>query len=147
MLRPQKRKYHEMYWEIAHAAAAQSEANRAKVGAVIVTPKGVISIGYNGLPSGMKGSCEWAIEDAKGYDTGKTRPEVIHAERNAIDKMTLSGISTEGAILFVTLAPCMECAKSIASVGITEVYYEKEYKTNVGIRFLTQMGIHVVKRS
>lgn len=127
---------------MALSAANESKAVRRKVGAILVLPTGLISIGWNGTPAGFDNVCEWQCEDGKGYATGDTKPEVIHAERNAIDKLTRQGISTEGSILFTTTAPCMECAKSIAAVGIREIYYGDTQRSNVnGLVFLEKAGV------
>lgn len=131
--------------EIATSAAMQSVAVRRKVGAAIILPTGLIATGWNGMPAGFANVCEWQPSDAKGYDTGKTKPEVIHAERNALDKLTREGVSPNGAILFVTTAPCIECAKSIASVGIETVIYDSEYHDDVGIRHLVNTGVKVLR--
>jgi dCMP deaminase len=144
-IEPQNMKYNKLYTEMAEIAANQSVAARRKVGAVIVLPTGILSIGFNGTPPGFDNACEWSCDDGKGYETGTTKPEVIHAERNAIDKLTRQGISTEGAILFVTTAPCIECAKSIAVIGIKEVHYKDIQSTTAGLDFLTKAGIPTFK--
>lgn len=131
-LNPTGEKYHKLYMEMAKSAAKQSAAVRRKVGAVLVLPTGLIAVGWNGMPSGFSNVCE--------DENGKTKPEVIHAERNALDKLTRQGVSTEGAILFVTTAPCIECAKSISSVGIVEVYYEDIQSNIDGLKFLDKSG-------
>jgi len=141
MIKPHKEKYDSMYWAIAEAAASQSIATRRKVGALIVTPTGMLSIGWNGMPSGFD---NWPEEPA--YDEGiyigeLTKPEVIHAERNAIDKMTRQGVPIEGSILFTTTAPCLECAKSIHGLGLAHVFYRDLYSCSKGLDFLTQAGI------
>ncbi|WP_146945055.1 deaminase, partial [Vreelandella venusta] len=119
MIDPHKEKYHGLYWDMAFAAANQSAATRHKVGAIVVTPTGMISVGWNGMPVGMANECE--SDEVTEYNAimdvtltrKKTNPEVIHAERNAIDKMTRQGVPTIGSILFVTLSPCFECCKAI----------------------------------
>ena len=146
MINAHKEKYHDLYWSIADSASKQSVAERKKVGACIVTTTGMIAVGWNGMPSGLTNVCEWQCEDGKGYDTGRTKPEVIHAERNALDKLTREGITPCGAIIFITLAPCLECAKSLYSVGVESVYYRDDYKTSAGIEFLRKMGVSVFKK-
>lgn len=146
MLNPHKTKYHDLYWEIAYAAASQSVATRKKVGAVVVTPTGMLSIGWNGMPPGFDNKCEFTCEDAKGYDTWTTKPEVIHAERNAIDKMTRQGVPTQGSILFVTCAPCFECSKAIHGLGLAAVYYDAPYRCDKGIQLLLLAGVTVKAR-
>jgi len=141
---PQKEKYHKLYIEMAESAANQSKAKKRKVGAVIVLPSGLIAIGWNGTAAGFHNDCE----EWNSLDEGAelvTRPEVIHAERNALDKLTRQGVSSEGAILFVTTAPCMECAKSLANVGIKEVYY-RDIQSNIkGLDFLSRADIPTYK--
>lgn len=153
---PHKSKYFDLYWEIAHAAAAQSVAQRRKVGAAVVTPTGMISIGWNGMPAGMDNCCEESISSSvhlpslgKTVDLGselKTRPEVIHAERNAIDKMIRQGVPVAGSLLFVTLSPCLECAKSIHGLGFEGVYYEDTYRDLSGVKFLMDIGVECFSR-
>jgi dCMP deaminase len=128
MIKPHKEKYHKLYQDLAERVSQESVAISRQVGAVIVAQSGMMSIGWNGTPSGFDNNCE--------YDDQRTKPEVIHAERNAIDKMTRQGVSTQGAILFTTTAPCIECAKSIAPVGISQVYYRDHFTNNDGIDFL-----------
>tara|TARA_R110000744_G_scaffold170264_1_gene288386 strand:- start:3767 stop:4216 length:450 start_codon:yes stop_codon:yes gene_type:complete len=144
-IEPQKKKYNQLYIDMADATARQSVAERRKVGAVIVLTTGVISVGWNGMPPGFSNVCEWQCEDGKGYDTGKTKPELIHAERNALDKLTRQGVPTEGSILFVTTAPCFECAKSIYSVGIKEVHYRDVQSNTKGLEFLKKVKIPTFK--
>ena len=132
VLDPLKVKYFDLYWDIAYAAARQSLADRRKVGAAVVTPSGMISIGWNGMPAGFTNQCEV---------NNKTKPEVIHAERNAIDKMTRQGVSTYGSILFVTTSPCFECAKAIHGLGLKAVYYDEFYHCTSGIDLLKLSGV------
>lgn len=131
-----RKKYHKFYQDIAALAARQSVATRRKVGAVIVSNSGMIATGWNGTAPGFDNVCELH---------GTTREVVIHAERNAIDKMTLEGISTKGAILFTTTSPCLECAKSIAAVGIKEVYFNTAYSDDNGIVYLKMADVKVRK--
>ena len=138
MIDPHRIKYHNMYWSIAYAAASQSVATRRQVGACLVTPTGMISIGWNGMPVGFENYCEDIY--------GKTKKEVIHAERNAIDKMTRQGVSTYGSVLFVTTAPCFECAKAIHSLGFKAIHYDDIYSCNSGVEFLKAVGIPVYAR-
>ena len=129
---------------MSESAANQSCAEKRKVGAIIVLPTGLIATGWNGTPAGFHNDCEeWdSLEEGA---LRVTRPEVIHAERNALDKLTRQGISSEGAILFVTTAPCMECAKSISTVGIREVHY-RDIQSNVrGLDYLKEAGIPTYK--
>lgn len=145
-----KEKYHNYYWDICDAAAKQSVCNRHKVGAVVVTPTGMISTGWNGTPPGFPNECEEWVNHPPPLQrsrTIKTLPHVIHAERNAIDKMTRTGIPLEGSILFVSRSPCIECSKSIMNLGITQVHYDELHDENTGLSLLEKMGIKVIKRS
>ena len=145
---PHKSKYFDLYMDLAIRASEQSVATRRQVGAVIVTSAGVIAIGWNGTAPGFDNVCEYLIDVADTRELlplGMTKPEVIHAERNALDKLSRQGISPEGSILFVTTAPCIECAKSIAAVGIDKVVYLDTYKTADGIDFLKKSGVDVQK--
>lgn len=139
---PHKEKYFNFYMALALTAAKQSEALRKKVGAVIVLPSGLIGLGWNGTASGLDNKCENSFW-GNGSETLETKPEVIHAERNALDKLTKAGISSQGSILFVTTAPCFECAKSIEGVGITRVMYYDKYKCDSGINYLESLDITV----
>lgn len=160
--------------DFAHRVAKLSYARRLQVGAVIVKNDTVISYGYNGTPSGWDNNCENKIWDSGSggwlspeeileqypYEEYhpeakrkvryklKTKPEVIHAERNALDKLAnRGGVGGNGAILFTTTAPCLECAKSIYGAGIREVYYNNEYRSEDGIYFLKKCGVNIVKLS
>lgn len=139
---PHKLKYKQFYWDICFAAAGQSVATRAQVGAVIVAPTGMLSVGWNGMPPGFENDCEHIINNNL-----KTRPEVIHAERNAIDKMTRQGVPIDGSVLYTTHSPCMECAKSIAAIGIEHVYFSEQYRDDSGIIFLLESGVPVTQGS
>ena len=144
MFDPHKSKYHSCYWAIAEAAAQQSVAVRRKVGAVVVTPTGMLSIGWNGTPAGFDNECETPL-----YGKNlilETKPEVIHAERNAIDKMTRQGVPTQGSLLFVTCAPCFECSKAIHGLGLKAVYYADNYHCDRGLQLLEQAGVEVYPR-
>ncbi|XP_069177126.1 comE operon protein 2-like [Procambarus clarkii] len=126
----------------ATRVAQLSYAKRLQVGAVIVKDDSAVSYGYNGTPSGWDNVCEDVLEDG----SLKTKPEVLHAERNAIDKLAKKGnVGGEGAMLFVTHSPCLECAKSIHGAGITHVYYKHNYRSSDGIEFLEKCGIEVIK--
>ena len=121
-----------------------SHAQRLKVGAVIVKDDTVISYGYNGMPAGWDNNCE----DELKWPTGevrllKTKPEVLHAESNAIAKLAKSSNSGLGADLFVTHSPCMECAKLIYQSGIRRVFYAEDYRDDSGLQFLRRSGVQV----
>ena len=136
-----KPKFQKLYNNIAHEVAKMSHARRLQVGAVIVKDDRVISMGYNGMPAGWENNCESTQEDG----TLKTKPEVLHAESNAIAKLAKSNDSGLNADLFITHAPCMECSKLIFQSGIRRVYYSADYRDDSGIKFLKQSGVEVIK--
>ena len=140
MLDPHKSKFHTLYWDMAIAASQSSEARKAQVGAIVVTATGMISVGYNGMPPGMDNDCEYYNEELLCW---KTKLEVIHAERNALDKMARQGVPAEGSIIFVTRAPCIQCAKSILGLGLKAVYYLEPHSDMRGVRLLEGVGIYV----
>lgn len=140
-----KEKYLGTYMKTAKLFAEHSTAIRKKVGAVIVKDNRIISIGYNGMPTGWTNVCEYWNETAQLEGEWKTKPEVLHAESNAIAKLARSSESGNGASLFVTCSPCLECAKLIYQSGIQEVFYNQEYRNNDGIEFLTKCNIPVRK--
>lgn len=129
------------YADIANMTANLSTANKLKVGCVITKDNRILSIGYNGTPSGWSNECE---------EDGKTKPEVLHAEANALMKLCRSTESSDGATLYVTHFPCIECAKLIYQSGIKEVYYINDYEASKGSgkEFLFKAGVNVcqVKR-
>lgn len=136
----------EFYMKVAQLVAEQSYCERAKVGAVIVKDNNIISFGYNGTPRGFDNTCEvyYPATDNSNAVT-ITKPEVLHAESNAILKCALSGSSTNGSTLFTTDSPCIDCAKLIIQAGVKEVYYKKEYRDHSGLLLLTQANINVQK--
>lgn len=135
-----KEQYRKTYMQMACDFSSLSEAIRSKVGCIIVSKEGqILSQGYNGMPSGMSNKCEYLDEDGKMH----TNPEVLHAETNAILKCAKNGISTNGAECYVTLSPCLECAKVIAQAGISAVYYKDKYRNTDGIELLSRLGIRV----
>ena len=160
-----KQKFKEAYMDTAKRFADLSHAVRLKVGAIIVKDERIISIGYNGTPSGWDNDCEhkeymgqgaggWldpeSIVDQWPYtdDAGKryrltTKQEVLHAEMNAISKIAKTHESALGASLYVTHQPCVHCAKVIYQSGISEVYYADEYRDPAGVIFLEKCGIVV----
>lgn len=147
MINPHRAKYHNLYWSMARDAACQSVATRHQVGAIVVTATGMISPGWNGMPAGMDNACEGEMVteywDGMCMTRPKTKPEVIHAERNAIDKMTRQGVSTAGAILFVTRAPCFECSKALHGLGLAAIYYDEDHDDMSGVEFLRNTGTPV----
>lgn len=131
-------KFVSAFMDVAERFAQLSSAKRAKVGAIIAKDKRIISIGYNGMPSGWDNECE---------HEGKTKPEVLHAESNAIAKVAQSNESSRGSEMFCTHLPCIECAKLIHQSGIVTVYYRDEYQSakGTGKKFLIDSGIEVIK--
>ena len=126
------------YLEMARVWAKNSYCTRRKVGALLVKDRMIISDGFNGTPAGFENICEDPA-------TGKTKPYVLHAEANAITKVARSGNNSEGATLYVTDAPCVECAKLIIQAGIRRVVYLIEYSVRDGIELLRRAGIEVCK--
>lgn len=167
-----KQKYIDLYMDWAKRAAQLSHARRLQVGAVIVKNDSVISYGYNGMPAGWDNDCEnkewcsaggwlspeeieegWRYEgtylDAdgnvmKGRYRLKTKPEVLHAESNAISKLAKSSNSGDDADIFITHAPCLDCAKLIYQSGIRRVWFGQHYRDDAGVKFLTASGVAVV---
>ena len=127
--------------EVAKTFAKLSTAKRLHVGAIVVKDDRIISIGYNGMPSGWDNNCENVLEDG----SLKSKPEVLHAETNALAKLARSPESGEGATIFITHAPCLNCAKLIYQSGISTVYYDTEYRASEGVEFLEKSGIDVLK--
>ena len=164
-----KHKFVQVYMDVARRFAELSSAKRLHVGAIVVKDDRIISIGYNGMPSGWDNECEEKVWDtgAGGWITPeefdamypyteyneeaeeeyryglKTKPEVLHAESNAIAKLAKSNESGNAADLFVTHSPCIECAKLIYQSGIRRVFFGEQYRDDAGIRFLRASGIDV----
>lgn len=139
-----KQKWIDAFMDTAERFARLSSAKRLQVGAVVVKDNRIISIGYNGMPSGWDNTCEEVIEQHEdGGQILKTKDEVIHAEANAISKLAKSGDSGDGADLFCTHAPCIHCAKIIYGAGIKKVYFRNHYRDEQGIQFLQKCGIEV----
>ena len=139
-----KQKFIEAYMKTAETFASLSSAVRLHVGAIIVKDNRIISIGYNGMPSGWDNNCENDFGlDFKGNRTLVTKPEVLHAETNAIAKLAKSTESGNGATLFVTHAPCLDCAKLVFQSGISSVYYRNNYRSGDGLYFLQRAGVKV----
>ena len=168
-----KEKFIDAHMKAAKVYAQLSSAKRLQVGCVVVKDNTIIGIGYNGMPAGWDNNCEnvewcnaggwlsaeeiiegWPYEgtylDADGNEMQgryrlKTKPEVLHAETNAIAKIARSTNSSDGAALFVTHAPCLDCAKIIHQAGINSVYYRNTYRSTDGIDFLEKCNINVKK--
>jgi dCMP deaminase len=139
-----KDKFISAHMKAAQAYAELSSAKRLQVGCVIVKDNTIIGIGYNGMPSGWDNNCEVEIhEEDLGNSYLKTRPEVLHAETNAIAKVAKSTNSTDGADMFITHAPCLECAKLIHQAGIKNIWFDKHYRDESGINFLQKCNIGV----
>ena len=124
------------YLHMARIWAENSYCQRRQVGALIVKDKMIISDGYNGTPAGFENVCE--------DETGVTKPYVLHAEANAITKIARSGNNSDGATLYVTASPCIECAKLISQAGIKRVIYGQHYRLTDGIDLLKRAGIEVL---
>lgn len=136
--------------DYAHMKAAGnyaelSYARRLKVGAIVTKEDRVISIGYNGTPKGWDNNCENEIHQLTGGVNLVTKPEVIHAEANAIAKLARSSESGEGAHMYITHAPCFDCAKLIYTAGIEKVFYQNAYRNEDGLEFLKKCNIEVEK--
>ena len=168
-----KEKFKKAFMECAEIFSGLSHARRLRVGAIVVKDDRIISIGYNGMPAGWDNNCEdkefmdggaggwlnpdeieerWPLVETSDEDDSyigryrlKTKPEVLHAERNALDKLARGGEGGLDAALFVTHSPCLECAKSIYGAGIKEVFYKEDYRSNDGVEFLKKSGITVEK--
>ena len=140
-----KQKWIDAFMDTAERFAELSSAVRLQVGAVVVKDNRIISIGYNGMPSGWTNECEKLVQLSDDTMQLKTKDEVIHAEANAISKLAKSGDSGDGADLFCTHAPCIQCAKIIYGAGVKKVYYRNSYRDDVGLQFLQRCGIETEK--
>ena len=127
----------------AETFAELSHARRLHVGAIVVKDDRIISIGYNGMPAGWDNDCEDTIQHSDDTVTLKSKPEVLHAETNAIAKLAKSTESGDGAVLFVTHSPCLDCAKLIFQSGIRSVFYRNSYRSTDGTTFLERSGVRV----
>ena len=124
------------YLRMARVWAENSYCQRRQVGALVVKEKMIISDGYNGTPSGFENICE--------DDEGLTKPYVLHAEANAITKLARSSNNSDGATIYITASPCIECAKLIIQAGIKRVVYGEKYRLTDGIELLERAGIEVI---
>ena len=136
MNREKQLRFDQRYLEMARIWAKNSYCQRRQVGALVVKQGMIISDGYNGTPSGFENVCE--------DETGVTKPYVLHAEANAITKLARSNNNSEGATIYITASPCIECAKLIIQSGITRVVYGEKYRLIDGIELLERAGIEVV---
>lgn len=139
-----KQKFIDAYMDVAERFALLSSAVRLKVGAIVVKDDRIISIGYNGMPSGWDNNCEDTVYQQDGTSELKTKLEVLHAESNAISKLARSSESGDDATIFITHAPCIDCAKLIYQSGIRSVYYRTAYRNTQGVEFLEKSNIQVV---
>jgi len=141
-----KQKFIDAHMKAAEVYAELSSAKRLQVGCVIVKNNTIIGIGYNGMPSGWDNVCEVIKHtDFTGTVVTMSKPEVLHAETNAIAKVAKSTNSTDGATMFITHAPCLDCAKLVYQSGINSVYYRNTYKNEDGLNFLEKCNIKVEK--
>jgi dCMP deaminase len=159
-----KEKFVDAYMKTAEVFAELSHARRLHVGAIVVKDDRIISIGYNGMPSGWDNNCEdtvfvldeevmgtnmnslgYAQTDKGNWTKLKSKPEVLHAETNAIAKLAKSNESGMGATMFITHAPCLDCAKLIYQSGISSVLYRNSYRDTSGVTFLEKSGIQVTQ--
>jgi len=139
-----KQKWIDAFMDTADRFAQLSSSRRLHVGAVVVKDNRIISIGYNGTPAGWDNNCENEFGlDFNGNTTLVTKDEVIHAEANAISKLARSNDSGLGGTMFITHAPCVDCAKLIYGAGINTVYYRNSYRDTSGLDFLIKCNIGV----
>ena len=136
MDKEKQRKFDQRYLEMARIWAQNSYCQRRQVGALVVKNGMIISDGYNGTPSGFENICE--------DDNNVTKPYVLHAEANAITKLARSSNNSEGATIYITASPCIECAKLIIQAGIRRVVYGENYRLTDGIDLLKRAGIEVI---
>ena len=139
---PKQNDLDKAYLEMAKTWASLSKAVRKKVGCLIVKDGAIISDGYNGTPSGFDNNCEIRVDE---HDSNAllTKPEVLHAESNAITKLAKSTQSSDGATMYNTISPCLECSKLIIQSGIKKVVFNKIYRNDDGIKLLKQANIEV----
>ena len=141
-----KQKFIVAYMDVAERFAQLSSAKRLQVGAIVVKDDRIISIGYNGMPTGWDNCCEDVVrEDEVGFQVTKSKIEVLHAESNAVAKLAKSSESGLGATIFVTHSPCIDCAKLIYQSGISNVYYKTSYRNDDGIKFLKKSNVEITK--
>ena len=161
-----KQKYIQAYMDVAERFGQLSSAQRLKVGAIVVKDDRIISIGYNGTPPGWDNDCEYRdynfsqdingkpfphdsdtypyVDENNGFSFRLvTKPEVLHAEANALAKLCKHNESSMHSTLFVTHQPCMECAKMIYTAGIKTVYFKHPYRLSAGLDFLKKTGIEI----
>ena len=142
-----KQKFIDAYMDVAERFAKLSSAKRLQVGAIVVKDDRIISIGYNGMPAGWTNECENYTVFTDDTVLSKTKPEVIHAEANAIAKLAKGNESGDGSSMFLTHAPCIDCAKQVYTAGIKKVYYRNSYRDTQGVDFLEKCGVEVLNIS
>ena len=135
------------YMDVCDRIAAMSVAERLQVGSLIVKDDNILAFGWNGTPRGWDNACEEVVPPNEWveFEQLKTKPEVIHAESNAISKLARGTESGLGATMFVTHAPCIDCAKLVYQSGIATVYYKNDYRSTQGLEFLTKSKVDVIK--
>lgn len=151
-MRPQRPAWDSYFLKLAHVVTERSNCLRMAVGVVIVKDKHIIATGYNGTPAGVPncidGGCERCLQRQKNLLSAGERKDLcicIHAEQNAILQSAYHGVSTKGAILYATVAPCLQCSKAIINAGISTVIYEGDYQDDRGISLLLSTGLTVRK--
>jgi dCMP deaminase len=146
-----KNKFIKYYMDVAQLTSTLSYATRLQVGAVIVKGHKILATGYNGMPAGWDNNCEdeigHVLDDANHIVEIrlKTKPEVLHAESNALMKVASSTESSENSTMFCTHAPCIHCAKLIYQSGINSLYYRNTYRDTAGLEFLEKSGVSVTQ--
>jgi dCMP deaminase len=143
-----KQKFIDYFMDVAERTSQLSHAIRLKVGAIIVKDGRIISIGYNGMPAGWDNNCENKVSGSSGglpMSKLVTKPEVLHAETNAIRKLARSTEAGDNSTLFCTHAPCIDCAKLIYQSGISSIYYRDTYRDDSGLKFLEKSGVNVTR--
>jgi dCMP deaminase len=138
---PKELKYHEMYMDVAARVALMSHAVRKKVGAIMVKDGNILGFGWNGMPAGMDNACEHINSDGDLV----TNAETSHAEENLLGKIAKSTTSSEGTTIYLTLSPCLPCAKLMATSGVRVVVYRDIYKDTTGLSFLRALDIDIIK--
>ena len=129
-------RYDSMYLDVCETVSKMSFAKRAQVGAILVKDDNIIGIGWNGMPSGFENVCE---------KNGVTKPEVLHAESNCISKVAKSSYSSLGSTMYITISPCMDCAKLMIQSGVSRVVYKNFYRDEKVLDFLLKCGIIIEK--
>lgn len=133
------------YLSIAYTISLESHSERLKVGALIVKDGNILSFGYNGTPAGFNNSCEMPGRNEQDEVIMVTKPEVLHAESNAISKCAKSTSSSLNSTLYSTHSPCFECCKLIIQSGIIKVVYQQDFRDLTGLEILKQAGIEIEK--